>query len=354
MLPAHILELIGKKISGDASPEELSVLQAWEAVHPEAMDLQALVTSLHPKETTFIQLESGSQLLEKGWSAISQEITVPDAPGIVPERGYAYFKWAIAASIMLLLGVGWYGFSRLNTPAKLVAKRESQVSTRQGSKTKIELPDGTKVWLNAGSKLTYADDYSVSNREVNLTGEAFFEVTTDAAHPLVVTTPAMKITVLGTRFNIKAYKDDLLSEATLLSGKISVAFAGNTGSPVILKPLEKLTIDQQGRSVTTSIAAVKSLKALPVQSADVVSPDSILTETAWISNHLQFKKEPFDDVMRKMERWYNVTIIVQNEDLHKEMLSGAFTTESIEQALKALQFTTTFHFTMQHDTVIIK
>ncbi len=350
MLPAHILELIGKKLSGDASPGELRALADWEALHPEAAALEAFVQSLEPRETTFVQLESGAELLEKGWSAVSRQL----APVITPRR-HTVRNWAVAAGVAALMALGWWGIARYKGPAVIAQQHQSQVSTRHGSKTKIELPDGTRVWLNAGSKLTYADDFAMGNREVHLSGEAYFEVTGDAGHPLVVHTPAMQITVLGTCFNVKAYKEDLWAEATLLNGKIAVTLPDHAAAPVVLRPLEKLTVDQLGRFVTSSIApAATSPKAVPVAALHNPVPDSVVTDTAWISNHLQFKKEPFDDVMRKLERWYNVTIIVQQEGLHNELVSGAFTTETVTQALKALQYTTSFHFTMQHDTIMIQ
>ncbi|HEY0273446.1 MAG TPA: hypothetical protein VGC22_09695, partial [Chitinophaga sp.] len=107
MLPAHILELIGKKLSGDASPGELRALADWEALHPEAAALEAFVQSLEPRETTFVQLESGAELLEKGWSAVSRQL----APVITPRR-HTVRNWAVAAGVAALMALGWWGIAR--------------------------------------------------------------------------------------------------------------------------------------------------------------------------------------------------------------------------------------------------
>lgn len=348
MLPTHILELIGKKLSGDATPEELHALAQWETEYPEAGHLQALLQALEPKEPTFVQVESGSQLLEKGWTAVSQQLETPVIA--MPHRRH-WLKWAVAAvSIGIIVSAVYLGMQRTPDAALAVKNPHTEVSTRHGSRSKIELPDGTKVWLNAGSRLTYADDFSNSHREVNLNGEAYFDVVTDPAHPLVVHTPAMSITVLGTRFDVRAYKEDVYAEATLVNGKISVALPGS--KPVVLEPLQQFRVDQLGRTQTT-VADVASV-AKPTAVPQPHIPDSVLTATAWVRNELQFKKEPFDDVMRRLERWYNVSIVVQQPGLHSELVSGSFTTETVTQALKALQYTTNFRYSMRGDTIVIQ
>lgn len=335
MLPERLLILLGRKISGDATVAELAELRALQQQHGEAEGLEALAASLQPADTAFVQVEEGQEMLVKGWKTVSEQMAPP------ARRRLNLVPWLAAAAVLGAL----FWLRPVHKVKPVIVAHKNQVSTRPGSKTKIDLPDGTKVSLNAGSKLTYADGFVNGNREVTLIGEAYFEVSGEAEHPLVVNTRNMKITVLGTRFNVKAYAEDLLAEATLISGKISVTVPGKEA--VILKPLQKITINQVSGKIRPDKVAEPQVEVKKV--AEIAAP-----ETAWVYNRLSFKREPFDDVIRKMERWYNIRIIVENEALHQQLMSGEFSNESIEQALTALQFTTPFRFSINKDTVMIR
>lgn len=335
MLPERLLILLGRKISGDATVAELAELRALQQQHAEAEGLEALAASLQPADTAFVQVEEGQEMLVKGWKTVSEQMAPP------ARRRLNLVPWLAAAAVLGAL----FWLRPVHKVKPVIVAHKNQVSTRPGSKTKIDLPDGTKVSLNAGSKLTYADGFVNGNREVTLIGEAYFEVSGEAEHPLVVNTRNMKITVLGTRFNVKAYAEDLLAEATLISGKISVTVPGKEA--VILKPLQKITINQVSGKIRPDKVAEPQVEVKKV--AEIAAP-----ETAWVYNRLSFKREPFDDVIRKMERWYNIRIIVENEALHQQLMSGEFSNESIEQALTALQFTTPFRFSINKDTVMIR
>jgi ferric-dicitrate binding protein FerR (iron transport regulator) len=335
MLPERLLILLGRKISGDATDAELAELRTLQQRYAEAEGLEALAASLQPSDTAFVQVEEGQEMLVKGWKTVSEQMAPP------ARRRLNLVPWLAAAAVLGAL----FWLRPVHKVKPVIVAHKNQVSTRPGSKTKIDLPDGTKVSLNAGSKLTYADGFVNGNREVTLIGEAYFEVSGEAEHPLVVNTRNMKITVLGTRFNVKAYAEDLLAEATLISGKISVTVPGKEA--VILKPLQKITINQVSGKIRPDKVAEPQVEVKKV--AEIAAP-----ETAWVYNRLSFKREPFDDVIRKMERWYNIRIIVENEALHQQLMSGEFSNESIQQALTALQFTTPFRFSINKDTVMIR
>src|SRR5699024_2281168 len=115
------------------------------------------------------------------------------------------------------------------------------VTTKAGSKTKIMLPDGTKVWLNADSKLTYPNDFQhIPKREVTLVGEAYFKVKHDAEHPFVIHTKGLTVRDIGTEFNLKAYPDDENSSLSLIEGSVSVSLINDKDKDLILKPGEKV------------------------------------------------------------------------------------------------------------------
>jgi transmembrane sensor len=352
MLSDRLLLLIGKKISGDATAAELEELQALQAQHPESLELEQMAASLQQVNTTFVELEDGGQVLNKGWKAVSEELG-REPHQRIPHRSILLRKWPAAAAIAGAIALLLVYFLRQSPAPQQSALYQNRVSTKHGSKSRIELPDGTKVWLNAGSRLTYADGFLNGNREVTLVGEAYFDVIGEAGRPLVVNTRHMKITVLGTRFNVRAYAEDNLAEATLLSGKIAITLNDRENRRIVLKPLQKLSIRQQAPA-TLSVPIPQNLPAPATVQARKQSAEATADETAWVYNRLSFKKESFDDVVRKMERWYDVTIRVENDALRTQLLSGEFTTESVEQALKALQFTTDFKFNIKGDTVTIR
>src|SRR5439155_8152 len=121
--------------------------------------------------------------------------------------------------------------------------------------TYMVLPDGTQVWLNAESRITYSNTFNKSLREVNLEGEAYFDVTHDAAHPFIVHTSSIAIKVLGTAFTVKSYASDKTIEATLLRGSIEVVKNNDPSAPkVILRPHEKLVFNKEEKNSTAEPA----------------------------------------------------------------------------------------------------
>lgn len=120
-----------------------------------------------------------------------------------------------------------------------------EIKVPMGGMTNIQLPDGSTVVLNAGSKLTYKNIFDARHREITLSGEAFFDIVKDPAHPFIITTPTIKIRVLGTRFNVRSYPGDKTSEAALIRGIIELTVLKNPDRQIILKPSEKLTVFNQ-------------------------------------------------------------------------------------------------------------
>ncbi len=124
-----------------------------------------------------------------------------------------------------------------------IARQVNEISTRPGSKSKVELPDGSVVWLNAGSTLTYDKDFGKENRAVTLIGEGFFDVTKNKEKPFIISTESISIKVLGTVFNVKAYKEDKQTETSLIHGSIEVTIKNRPNDKIILSPSEKLIVE---------------------------------------------------------------------------------------------------------------
>jgi ferric-dicitrate binding protein FerR (iron transport regulator) len=234
------------------------------------------------------------------------------------------------------------------------------VVARPGARTKLVLPDGTQVWLNSNSKVKYAADFNIHSREVELEGEAYFDVVKDMQRPFIVHASSIDVRVLGTTFTIKSYPQDETIEATLLRGAIEVSGRDNPNAPrVILKPDEKLVLDKHLLNTTASTqkVTVEAGRPQPVRPDISVNPiranipDSEKVETAWLYNRLVFNGDSFKELAKKMERWYNVRIIFRDESLYKYRFGGAFANETVENALTALQLTAPFTYKINGDDI---
>jgi ferric-dicitrate binding protein FerR (iron transport regulator) len=217
---------------------------------------------------------------------------------------------------------------------QLLEKRHpNMVMTRPGSRTKLILPDGTTVWLNASSKLTYGDDFMEKERRVQLEGEAYFDVVKNDSKPFIINTAIMNVRVLGTSLNVRYYAGDKKAETVLIKGKIEVQVKRRPQERYLLSSLEKL-------SVAATAPDVHPKKELSISNVDVIGKDSTIAETAWIDNELIFTGEPLAELAGRMERWFDVKVTVKGIRLQQFRMSGSFKDESPEQALKAISLIT--------------
>ncbi len=189
-----------------------------------------------------------------------------------------------------------------------------------GQRSRITLPDGTGVWLNAKSKLSYPADFSMDNRIVNLDGEAYFEVFSDEANPFHVKTEQMNVTVTGTKFNLKSYPDES-AYITLMEGKVEVAASEDKESKIILKPNEQAFFSSSGRLVTRKIVGTNDIRA-------------------WTSGDFFYMDETLENLSRDLERRFNVQITIQDKSLAKEKFTyRANELISLEEILRHLEGT---------------
>ena len=188
-----------------------------------------------------------------------------------------------------------------------------------GKKFQLQLADGTKVFLNSGTSFRFPTAFpDHGNRTVFLSGEVFFDVAKDRNHPFQIKTHEMQIEVLGTKFNVNSYENDVLNHVVLVEGKVALNEEKAAGqSTVYLNPGEKGTKFNGSESIKTEKVNVKPY-------------------IAWISGTLVFKNAKFEDMIKILERNYNVTIVVKNKALNSEVFNATFINESIESLLKHL------------------
>ena len=204
------------------------------------------------------------------------------------------------------------------------------IATPNGGQWRLTLADGTNVWLNATSSLTYPSSFSGNERVVSLTGEAYFEVAKDKVHPFVVKTYKQEVKVLGTHFNINSYENEPYTKTTLLEGSVAVSEKEN-GNKLLLSPGE---------------AAFNNGRSLKMQ---VVNTDA---DVSWKNGYFTFKKADLKTVMRQFSRWYNVEIEYEGKVPDVELTGDVYRNVNASQALKILSYFNV-HYRMETHKIII-
>lgn len=302
-------------------------------------------------------------LLEQYWEAVPLTdqppvatfrdiMTVAEPAHPSPEktikRGMLYrFRWQWGAAAVTLLGL----FFLFRPDGRA---HQQVVRTADGERKTFRLADASTVHLNGGSQLRCVLDGS--HRELWLEGEAYFEVAPDPSRPFVVHASGVNIQALGTAFNVKAYAGQPACETTLLEGAVEVYADKTPDSRIRLRPYEKVSLDG-----TASVAApvkkinLKTIRAAVPAATPVATPlaDSSLTETAWVSNRLQFDEMDFEELAGLLQRWYGVHITFRDEKPKHYVFSGAFAGETVTQALDALQLTEDFRYEVQGNHITI-
>lgn len=371
----YILRLFTKKILNEATDEELAKLAQWQQLHPEDELSWSLIDAMKgvvkDENDQVIDVKAWA---EKRWDRILPEIKENEShpyerkeflPDTRPQ-GSRFFKrhWYIAAAVVAVIMMA--GILTFLVPSiRQNGTEEVRLVAEDGKRFDRILPDGTHVWLNSGSSLTFSQT-SKKNREANLAGEAYFDVYPNEKEPFIIHTEKQDIHVLGTKLEVKAYQGDGIEETTLLSGSIRVSIKEGKidGSMKNAVGNRNFRIEP-GRKIVLSSKPVKGEGSRPVSgvtadgwqihldSVSINGKDSICDDVAWIYGKLVFNKERFSNLAREMERWYNVKIIFQNETLKKEIFSGAFDKQDITEALKALQLTTDFSFRQQGNNIYL-
>jgi len=282
------------------------------------------------------ELELKAQLIQsRAWKKIAKNIPQRETPRLYT---YVWSRIAVAAALLLIISVAIYFFNQqsasnsnqyvfrhdirpgtnratLTAPngtryelngskqeivvdrstisytdgEKLTDAQPGQnvtLSTPNGGQYRVTLSDGTKVWLNAASSLSYPTNFTGEYRKVQLEGEAYFEVTHNAKHPFIVSTHEQQVKVLGTSFNVNAYINERKTVTTLLNGRVELSSSGSS-STTQLRPGEQSVLDHSGFEVGAVDATLYA---------------------AWKEGEFRFKATPLIEALRQVERWYNLDI----------------------------------------------
>jgi len=235
---------------------------------------------------------------------------------------------AVFTTVLCAGGILTYQFLAKNfsTTASKNSRLETKFIVPLGQTSELHLPDGTMVWLNSGTTLTYSADFSPSNRIIKLDGEAFFSVKKDGRHPFLVKTAAINIKVLGTLFNVEAYNDNLHQvNTTLVNGKVEIDNTDNQKLADLLPGQIGRFNEQDGKLNITKV--------------------DTSFYTNWKEGFIMFNNTPLEEITLKMERWYNVKFVFRNPRLKKVNYSGTILRgKPIDQILEIMKITANINY----------
>lgn len=245
----------------------------------------------------------------------------------------------VAAVVLFLLSVSfsYYLLNRDMERTKTAGMQSYRMEAPLGSQTKLQLPDGSSVHLNSGSVLEYKSSFMMEKkREIYLFGEAYIEVRKDAGRPFIVHTDELNIQVLGTKFNVKSYREDRTVELNLLEGSIKVSFPSGNNGNYLLSPDENLVYDKPSKHI--SIHKVNARNA-----------------AAWTLGKLSFVKTPLIHILKDIERIYNVRFDIHSSQVEKEIFTGRISTKfSIEEILNYIDVDHKYVWTYEGNRITLR
>lgn len=253
-----------------------------------------------------------------------------------PNIGFSYKKKQIVDAKGKVLGVqsgNTIDYKHSNVEDEVLIY--NTLTVPYGKRFKVILSDGTQVDLNAGTSLKYPVKFIAgNNRQVFLDGEAFFDVTKDTEHPFIVNVNELNVEVLGTQFNISSYPEDEFIRTVLVEGAVSVYENTNNAEASILEPEHQAIWNKENKSVS-------------IEEADTP------LFTSWIDGKIVFRHMSFKNIIKKLERHYNVIILSNNVVLNEETFTASFDIETIEQVLEAFDKNYAIGYTIKDNQIII-
>ena len=315
-------KVLMRYLEGDGSDEDKCIIKQWFTNTDSEHELYEKSLrywdeiSLEPN----IKEYNGAHILDQ----IHHKIKIEEAVFLNktrPKIRFTNYLTRIATILFIPVLVSSLLFYFQNNSFRNI-KSYSEIHSPYGTRTTFYLPDGSTGWLNGGSSLKFPTHFGDKVRNVNLTGEAYFKVISNHKKPFVVSTDNIDVKVFGTSFNVMAYADEQITEVTLESGQIEVFKKTNNiiKSIGILKPNESCLYNLLSDS--SRILCINSKEKL-----------------SWLDGKLTFKYEPFGEVVRKINRWYNVNIVIKDELLRSYIYYGTFKDETLEEVLRLLQYT---------------
>ncbi|GAB1452174.1 FecR domain-containing protein [Draconibacterium sp.] len=319
-----IEKAIGHFIQGNAGPEMQKILLDWLKENPKNQKI------LFGGKDLWDASQLGSSKLKEievqQWIKFQERISVQNNKITLLKEIFR-----MVAVVVISIGLGWTGHYLYTLDVFHNKQVELKtIEAMKGQLKEIFLADGTHVWLNSDSKLSFPSEFSEKTREIELQGEAFFEVTANVENPFIVKTKNHKVKVTGTKFNICEYPESKIIETTLVEGKVKI-ITGN---------ITKDIFPGQQASFNTATAEIR------------INKTDFEIYTAWTEGKYDFKNEPIGKVFRMMERWWDVQITYPESELKNEKISGVLRKhKSLEQHFEAIKHLVPIKYEIGNDIV---
>ncbi len=363
--------LLNKYTTGTCSPEERAIVESWYLQETDASAEWELTESDYTRVDRRLKNKLGIRReprVSKTWLAAASVILISGMFLFLSQRQGTSPEVKIAIQDTIVRPGGNYAILTLSNGKKitldekdswkartedgvqvtrstegqiaissLASKREtssySSIQTPVGGQFSIVLEDGTKVWLNSETTLRFPDAFAQGHRKVELTGEAYFEVSKDKHRPFTVSTDEKKIEVLGTHFNVRAYKSEETFRTTLLEGSVRIT-DNKSGKTTLMRPDDEVII-YRGQLTLNHIRTESAV--------------------AWKNGYFDFNNKTVETAMTELGRWYGVEVEYRNEAIRDLQLAGTISRYSdISQVLKKIELTGAAHFNRTGRTIIIE
>lgn len=321
----HYEHLILKSLQGTLSADEKKALDAWMHQSEEnrrAVEESKRIWMLGKTSETLPDFQT-----EQEWKKFETSLRdTPEIP-VQPLRSRTGYWLRIAASVALLAACAVFLYVTLSKPEKIMAQATDNT-------LQVTLPDGSSVWLNRGSVITYLDDFNDDHRTLTLEGEAFFDVTKDPAKPFIIQTAHSRVRVLGTSFNVKEYVNDPGTEVHVVTGIVSFSGLNSNNDGIALRPGETAILDNSNGQLTRS--TIDDLNRL-----------------AWKEKRLVFKKTALSDVVKTLQQYFKIHITIQNQNLLGCRFTSTFQDPTVEEVVEALTLSLNLNVVRKDDGYVL-
>lgn len=340
-------------LSGEITPGESEVLHRWlkkDKSHALVFDQMSDIWTASLLRTGPGHSDSG-----KAWEELEKALHLK-------KRNMLGSGWKdilrIAAVFVFALFLGGFGYYLFTSKTANTSKDQpyTEYMAPLGSRSFVQLSDGSRIWLNSGSTLKYDQFYGHKNRVLLLAGEAFFEVEKNEDLPFVVKTGEIDVIALGTKFNIKAYPEEKTIETMLIEGSVKLeSQTVKLSDNIVLKPNEKAIFTRKNLSVEriTPDGNIQDRETPDKPRLEIIRSVEPEPVVSWKDKRWVIKNEKLGDLAVKLERRYNVNFIFDNDLLKEYAFGGTLEDETLDQVMEAIRFSSPIRYMIDNQTVYV-
>lgn len=328
----RIIELMARKLSGEATPDELQELREQIAKDPEAGERDRVLEQFWSRHDDGM-LPAVEENLKKVLTSL--DLSGAMNPPVRQLRPRRRWLWA-AAAVVILLAAGAIVARRKDSRDPLASLMEKH--NAKGTKSIIQLPDGSKIWLNADSKIRYPESFKGASREIYLNGEAFFDVVKSPDHPFVIHLANGTVKVLGTSFNVRAYDNEPVVETSVATGRIAFI------------PKYRSTNKKQD---TIVVAADHKASYAFTREELLTSATSSKEDKAWTEGKLIFRGMTMEQIAIELERNFGKKVVFVDSTPMTYVFTGSFENNTLDEIMYYLSRTKNFSYKITNTELLI-